>query len=65
MQERTRLENAINACRNLETELGDNVDMIELGEAEGDAEIVSECEAALSDLQARAERALAQCARGT
>lgn len=56
MQERTRLENAINACRNLETELGDNVDMIELGEAEGDAEIVSECEAALSDLQARAER---------
>ncbi|MBL6786373.1 MAG: peptide chain release factor 2 [PS1 clade bacterium] len=56
MQERTRLENAINACRNLETELGDNVDMIELGEAEGDAEIVSEYEAALSDLQARAER---------
>ena len=56
MQERTRLENAINACRNLETELGDNVDMIELGEAECDAEIVSECEAALSDLQARAER---------
>ena len=36
MQERTRLENAINACRALETELTENVEMIELGEAESD-----------------------------
>ena len=56
MQERTRLENAINACRALETELTENVEMIELGEAESDSDIVSECEAALEALQQRAER---------
>jgi len=56
MQERTRLENAINACRALETELTENVEMIELGEAERDGDIVAECEAALEALQQRAER---------
>ena len=56
MQERTRLENAINACRALEAELNENVEMIELGEAEGDNDIVAECEAALETLQQRAER---------
>ena len=56
MQERTRLENAINACRALETELTENVEMIEQGEAESDSDIVAECEAALEALQQRAER---------
>ena len=56
MQERTRLENAISACRALETELTENVEMIELGEAESDSDIVAECEAALEALQQRAER---------
>ena len=56
MQERTRLENAINACRALETELTETVEMIELGEAESDSDIVAECEAALEALQQRAER---------
>ena len=56
MQERTRLENAINACRALEAELNENVEMIDLGEAEGDSDIVAECEAALEALQQRAER---------
>ena len=56
MQERTRLENAINACRALETELTENVEMIELGESESDSDIVAECEAALEALQQRAER---------
>jgi peptide chain release factor 2 len=56
MQERTRLENAINACRALAAELSENIEMIELGETEGDADIVSECEAALEALQLRAER---------
>lgn len=55
MQERTRLENSINACRALETELTENVEMIELGEAESDSDIVAECEAALEALQQRAE----------
>ncbi len=56
MQERTRLENAISACRALETELTENVEMIELGEVESDSDIVAECEVALEALQQRAER---------
>ena len=56
MQERTRLENAIKACRNLEGEMTDHVEMIDLGEAEGDADIVAETEAALAELVAMAER---------
>lgn len=56
MQERRRLESAISACRALETELTENVEMIVLGEAESDSDIVSECEAALEALQQRAER---------
>lgn len=56
MQERTRLENAINECRRLETDMNDHVDMIELGEAEGDADIVAESETALQALMATAER---------
>ncbi len=56
MQERTRLENAINACRALEVELTENVEMIELAEVESDSDIVAECEAALEALQQRAER---------
>lgn len=56
MQERTRLENAIKVCRQLEGDMTDHVDMIELGEAEGDADIVAESEAALQELVAQAER---------
>jgi len=56
MRERTRLENAINATRALETELTENVEMIELGEAESDSDIVAECEATLEALLQRAER---------
>jgi peptide chain release factor 2 len=56
MQERTRLENAIKACQKLETEMNDHIDLIELGEAEGDGEVVRESEAALAALAAEAER---------
>lgn len=56
MQERTRLENAIKACRNLESNMNDHVEMIELGEAEGDNDIIAESELALEDLSAIAER---------
>ena len=56
MQERTRLENAIKACQKLESEMNDHIDLIELGEAEGDDEVVRESEAALADLAAEAER---------
>lgn len=56
MQERTRLENAIKACQKLESEVNDHIDLIELGEAEGDDEVVRESEAALAALAAEAER---------
>ena len=56
MQERTRLENAIKACQKLETEMNDHIDLIELGEAESDDEIVRESESALAALAAEAER---------
>ncbi len=56
MQERTRLENAIKTCQKLETEMNDHIELIELGEAEGDDDVVAESEAALASLAAEAER---------
>jgi len=56
MQERTRLENAIKACRQLENQMNEHLELIELGEAEGDADVVAESEAALADLAVEAER---------
>ena len=47
MRERQQLEDGINGIRRLETQLSDNLELIELGEAEDDKEIVSEAEAAL------------------
>lgn len=47
MRERTRLESALNDFRTLEQALDDNVELIEMGEAEGDDEVVAEAEAAL------------------
>ena len=56
MRERTRLVQAIESYRALEQELADHVELIELGEAEGDDQVVAESEAALAKLQARAAR---------
>ena len=56
MQERTRLENAIKTCQKLEAEMNDHIELIELGEAEGDDDVVAESEAALASLAAEAER---------
>jgi peptide chain release factor 2 len=56
MQERTRLENAIAACEKLENDMRDHVEMIELGEAEGDDDIVAESEAGLQAVAQEAER---------
>mgnify|MGYP003111756893 CR=1 FL=1 len=47
MRERTRLEESINRYRKLEAALNDNLELIEMGEAEGDEAIVAEAEAAL------------------
>ena len=56
MRERTRLDAAISNCRNLERELGDNMELIELGEAEDDEEVVSEAEGAIDALSKQADR---------
>ncbi len=51
MRERTRLDTAINAFRRLQSELDTSLELIELGEAENDASIVTEAEAALLNLR--------------
>ncbi len=56
MRERTRLESGIGAVDTLEQDLQDNIDLIELGEAEGDEAVVSEAEAALRGLASTAEK---------
>jgi peptide chain release factor 2 len=56
MQERGALEEQLNAIGRMERELDDNVGLIELGEAEGDAGVVAEAEGALKGLKAEAAR---------
>ncbi len=55
MQERTKLEQSINLCNEVETELNDNIELIELGELEDDIDIVTEAEAAIAKLSEKAE----------
>ncbi len=50
MRHRQELESAIKACRELETGVAENIELIELGEAEGDEEIVAEAENAIKKL---------------
>ena len=56
MRERTRLDDAIKNCRNVQSVLEENTELIELGEAEGDEDIVAESEAAIAALAEQAER---------
>jgi peptide chain release factor 2 len=57
MRERTRLDAAIGDVDSMIRELSDSVELIELGEAEGDAGVVAEAEGTLKKLAERAERA--------
>ncbi|MBM9595373.1 peptide chain release factor 2 [Roseitranquillus sediminis] len=50
MRERQALVDAITRYETFQRELSDNVELIELGETEGDADIVAEAEAALKGL---------------
>ncbi|WP_135448729.1 MULTISPECIES: peptide chain release factor 2 [Tabrizicola] len=50
MRERQALLDAVNGYKMIDRGLKENVELIELGEAEGDAEIVAEAEKALADL---------------
>src|SRR3954466_14294325 len=56
MQERTALDDQLTAISRIERELGDNVDLIELGEAEKDQGVVRDAENALRALKAGVER---------
>ncbi len=56
MKERNRLERKIQAVREVEQVLKDNSELIELGEAEGDTEIVLEAEKTLEALKAKVDR---------
>jgi peptide chain release factor 2 len=50
MRDRQGLSDAIAVYRRIESELSDNVELIELGEAEGDQSIIGEAETALRSL---------------
>ena len=54
MRERTLIEKALDDFRALEQEFRDTVELIELGEAEDDQEVVAEAAEALSHLERRA-----------
>ena len=56
MRERQMLDEGINGVRSFERQLADNVELIELGEAEGDAEIIKDAEDALKALRTEAAR---------
>jgi len=56
MRERQSLESQINAVLELETGLNDSMELIELGEAEGDSDVVADAENTLASLQSRAAR---------
>jgi peptide chain release factor 2 len=56
MRERDELDVAVKSVRELEAGIRDNVELIELGDAEGDAEVVKDAEAALVELKATARR---------
>ena len=56
MQERTALEDQLKSIGRIEQELDDQLTLLELGEAENDAKVVSEAEEALGKLKADAAR---------
>jgi peptide chain release factor 2 len=60
MRERNRLDAAIKSVDGIQQELADAVELIDMGEAEGDQSIVAESEGTLKELSARAERARVQ-----
>jgi peptide chain release factor 2 len=55
MQERTALADGLDAVRRIEQELSDQIELIELGEAEKDQSIVGEAEAKIADLRREVE----------
>jgi len=60
VRERTKLENGITAVDEITNDLNDNVELLELGEVEGDQDVVGEAEAAISALNGKVEKARIQ-----
>src|ERR1700751_3794594 len=60
MQERTALEDSLDSIGRIQQELDDQITMIELGEAEKDAKVVADAEAALKKLKWDGERRVLQ-----
>jgi len=56
MRQRDELDAQVKAVHSYEAGIRDNVELIELGEAEGDEQIVKEAEMALTELKANAAR---------
>jgi peptide chain release factor 2 len=56
MRERRRLDEAISATRAIQSELSDNIELVEMAEAEGDAEMESQAVDALAELAKRADQ---------
>ena len=56
MRERTHLEQATGSVRAIERQIGDCLELIELGEAEGDQEVVDDAERQLRRLKAEARQ---------
>ena len=56
MREKNRLDRLIGGIKEMETSLEDAIELIALGEEEGDAAVVEEAEAGLADLEALAAR---------
>ena len=57
MRERTQLEDGLKSIDDLTRELEDNIELLEMGDAEGDDDIVAEAEAALESAHKRAAKA--------
>src|SRR5690606_31090964 len=65
MRERQQLDDGINGVLKLERDLSDNLELIELGEMEGDQEVIAEAERALKMLKAEVgERQMASLLSG-
>lgn len=57
MRERQHLDDGITGLRAIETRLRDNIELIELGEEEGDQDIITDAENALRELRTETARA--------
>ena len=56
MRERRVLEQKVASVRDIETNLNDNIELIAMGEAEGDPSVVADAEAALGALKTHVEK---------